>query len=246
MHWPNPRTAAAMIAVAIVVAITVYVSQQRKIASSELQRQSALADREDAVAAREEALALLRAKEQELKTLDQQKRELLRLRSEIAGLARQTTKEKEQPPPGTSEVGAPALAPEPGVYISKDQLAFVGFATPESCWESCIWAFLSGNFDVMTNSFSPEMQREFDDPNFKREFETMMTTNKQNFKGMQILARKEIADGRVELKIRMRDNADQISIEPMLKVGDEWKRHGNSSAYTLEWEKSGTIETFTP
>jgi len=244
MHWRNPRTLAAMIAVAVVVGLTVYVVQQRRITSLELQRQSTVAERDEAAAGREEALARLKLKEQELKTVQQQNRELLQLRSEAAKVRAQPTKEQEQLLSRKLESGAAVLSPEPGAYISKDQLAFVGFSTPEGCWESCIWAMCSGNYEAMTNSFSPEMQQEFENPQMKAEFEAMIKSNAQNFGGMQVLARKEIAEDKVELKILMRDKTDEISIEPMLKVGDDWKRHGSSRGYSPEWEKSGTIETF--
>ena len=245
MHWPNEKTLAGTIAAAVVVGITVYMVQQHRIASLELQRQSAIAERDEAVAGREEALTWLKLKEQQLKSVQQQNGELLALRGEAARLRDQVTKQKEQRPPGTLEPTGTAPTPQPGDYISKEQLAFVGFSTPERCWESCIWAMFSGNFDAMTNSFGPEMQREFGDPQMKAEFEATIKSNTQNFGGMQVLARKEIAEDKVELKILMHDKTDEISIQPIVKVGDEWKRQGNSRGYTAEWEKSGTVETFT-
>ena len=238
MNWPRHKTLAGTIAVTV-VGIGVYIVQQQRIASLELQRQSMVAERDEALAGQQEALARLKLKEQQLKSAQQQNGELLGLRREVAGLRDQVTKQKDQVVPGQ-----PTPVPQPGDYISKEQLAFVGFATPERCWESCIWAMCSGNYEAMTNSCGPEMQEELENPQTKAEFEAMMKSNTQNFGGMQVLARKEIAEDKVELKILMRDKTDEISIQPLAKIGDEWKRQGNSKAYSAEWEKSGTVETF--
>jgi hypothetical protein len=75
-------------------------------------------------------------------------------------------------------------------------------------------------------------------------------------KGMQIVARKTLAENWAELKVKM--NADPIPnskqempafmIQPMVKVGNEWKLGGSTRGYRDgdKWEQDGQVEMLTP
>lgn len=72
------------------------------------------------------------------------------------------------------------------------------------------------------------------------------------FKGMQILAQKTLPDGMVELKIKQeydpaiaqvagRDLPEYL-VQPMVKVGNEWKFGGSTRDYSGTWDEPGTID----
>ena len=91
------------------------------------------------------------------------------------------------------------------------------------------------------------------DPKGKEKFEASYKTMGALFKGMQILARKTISDERVELKVKLDSDPYQnkptgpgIAIQPMLKVGDEWKLGGNTHQHSVKWDQNGSIQTYNP
>ena len=71
---------------------------------------------------------------------------------------------------------------------------------------------------------------------------------------MQFVARKALADDRVELKVKMDmaplpdgpQEQPPFMIQPMVKVGNEWKLGGSTRGYNADWENVGQIQIFTP
>jgi hypothetical protein len=125
------------------------------------------------------------------------------------------------------------------MYISKDQLAFVGYATPDAALESMTWAMMNGPMNRTLSALGPELlEHELSNAKGREQFEAGRKTLAPLFKGMQILARKTLGEDRVELKVKMdadplpESKADMppFMIQPMVKVGHEWKLGGSTEA----------------
>jgi RNA polymerase sigma factor (sigma-70 family) len=181
-----------------------------------------------------------------------EREELMRLRGEVGVLRRQLAGMAQTKP------AAPAAQP-PGKtagYLTKDQLAFVGFATPEAALKSAFWAVVNGKYDVARQSMSPEMQRETEsDPNFRTNIENVPSNAANLIDGLQIMAKKTLADDQVELKVWMGGQysggpsppgAGNFFIQPLVKIGNEWKMSGSSRGVSPDWEQSGQVQPEAP
>jgi hypothetical protein len=140
-------------------------------------------------------------------------------------------------------------------YLAKDQLANVGYATPDAALQTITWLMMSGDYDQLKSVLSPELAAgESDTPEARASFERNRQKLATLFKGMQIVAQKTLSDGRVELKVKhdydpaiaQLSNAHlpQYKLQPMVKVGNEWKLGGSTRDYSAGWDESGQIENF--
>jgi hypothetical protein len=88
-------------------------------------------------------------------------------------------------------------------YISASQARNAGHATPEATLETALWAIVTGDYEQALACHTPE----------RRAVELSTPENRQNFfkagqlasstvKGFQILAKKNLGDGKVEFKIK--------------------------------------------
>ncbi|MDR3378009.1 MAG: sigma-70 family RNA polymerase sigma factor, partial [Verrucomicrobiae bacterium] len=97
-----------------------------------------------------------------------------------------------------------SVAPRPGTYISMDQLAFVGYATPEAALESVTWAETCGTYEQANAGISPEiltiMAHELNNKHGREQFEASKKQMAKVMKGLQIVARKALSDDKAELK----------------------------------------------
>jgi hypothetical protein len=140
--------------------------------------------------------------------------------------------------------------PAPGSYITKKQLANVGCSMPEAALETVTWAMMNANYDKTIESFAPEMQTEMKkDPNDRKQFESAMKRGAPSFKGMQIVAKKTIADDKVDLKVLMEDTrakspGNKYYLQMMAKIGNEWKVGGGTRGYQANWDNGSNIVTF--
>jgi len=178
---------------------------------------------------------------------------LLRLRNEVGQLrqaAKQRASERAAPPAGTGQAAA-----NPGRYISKDQLAFADYATPEAALQSMAWAMVKGTFEQTVAALKSEEQPdELSSGKEREEFETNRKIMEPFFKGLQIVARKTLAEDRVELKYKMdsdpipNNNVEmpRVVIQPFVKIGTEWKVGGSTRAYQDNWDQDGQIQPLTP
>jgi RNA polymerase sigma factor (sigma-70 family) len=154
-----------------------------------------------------------------------------------------------------------SVAPGPGTYISMDQLAFVGYATPEAALESVTWAETCGTYEQANAGISPEiltiMAHELSNKHGREQFEASKKQMAKVMKGLQIVARKVLSDDKVELKFKQdfdpkmwkqitQAPAPEYLLQPMVKIGDEWKLGGSTRSYTASWDTDGQIQTFTP
>ena len=194
-------------------------------------------------------------RDHELENLRSESSELLRLRNEVAQLRRQRESEKpsanQRPPPGAKVTARNSDAR----YLRKEELANVGYATPLTALQTMTWAMMNGSYEQVNAGLSPEMlEAELKSPGNREGFEARQKQMAPLFKGMQIVAQKNVSEDRVELKIKY--DTDPIPgapkelpeylIQPMVKAGNEWKLGGSTRNYTPQWEADGKVFEYVP
>jgi hypothetical protein len=164
----------------------------------------------------------------ELIRLQQQNLELLRLRSQLAE-ARQQLAAADAEPSRTANTN------ELAGYLTKGQLRFVGFNTPENAFQSLNWAAANGGYTNWLACLSPGAQEEeLQNSKSLEEFQRGLINK---ITGMQVLATKAIGSDRVELKVRLdSESAVNVLIFPMVVIGSEWKFGGDINSYTQAWD----------
>jgi hypothetical protein len=241
---------------ALLVGGVVFFIQQQRLDRQSAANQELLAKQQQLETERDEAQAAADAASKKLLASQQDQVETLRLRKQVEQLRQERDAAKQEAAQLAAAAAAapaspPAASPATGRYISKDQLSFVGYATPEAGLQSTTWAMLKGTYEQAMAGLNPEMQqKEASDPKEREQFEARRQTMAPLFKGMQLISRKTLPDGRVELKVKM--DADPLPnqttplpdcmIQPMSKIGNEWKLGGSTRGYTDAWEKDGVIE----
>ena len=157
---------------------------------------------------------------------------------------------------GCSHSGAgarttPATESIKGQYIGPSLLIDAGNTTPEAALESVFWASANGNYDTVINSYVPQMREEIKS-NYGSKARAVAGMRKKfaSFKGLQIVARKIVADDKVELRYycefqnqrlgrTMTNRPDQVLL--MIKMGGAWKC-GDKTPYTTNWDEGGQPE----
>jgi hypothetical protein len=241
MNRFNKKTVAA-ISVAVIAGVGVYVIQQRRLGRANGEQRRVLAAREPSSSDNTADADGLKATEEQIKALRKEARALPRLRNEVTQLRQQKAEQGIEVGRGTAPAGDQTTRTPlpPGKYISKEQLAFAGYETPEASTQSATWALVSGNYEVRTNILGSNFTMD------REQFEGQSRNMQWGLKGLQILARKIISDDHAELKVRMDLLGDKsISIWRLVRSGNEWKDEG-PAGYDSDWEKTGTIQTFTP
>lgn len=251
MTWLNLKTAAAILGSAAIVGTGTYWLQQRQI--DHWQRESAAwkVQGEKMRTDLEAAHQLTQAQTEELERLRKDNADLFRLRNEVTQLRRQSMAPKQPGGPARS----PALLPaqpvlHPGRFVARDELVFAGRATPEETMQSMTWAAVKGTFEETLANFSPELQQLLADPKRQEALEQDRQSSQQYLQGMQILARKDLGEEGVELKVKIEQTPPpnevrrlpDLSIVKMIKVGDEW-RFNQISRHSLQaWDQSPGVQ----
>lgn len=187
----------------------------------------------------------------ELEGLRKDKADLFRLRNEVTQLRRQGAA-----PNSPAKSSRPSVLPSspsalpPGRLISKDELVFVGRATPEETIQSMTWAAVKGTYEDTIANFSPELQQHLADPKVREELEQERLSCQRCLQGLQILARKNLGEDSVELKVKVDQNMaegeaahrlPELSIVRMIKLGNEWKYH-RVNRDPQAWDQGGGVE----
>jgi len=140
-----------------------------------------------------------------------------------------------------------------GQYIAPTQLVDAGNTTPEAALESTFWASANGNYDDIIASYVPQMRKKVKGwLGDKNEFAIYARIRFMPFKGLQILARKTVADDKVELRYHIdhinswnhfrppiTNNVDQIQL--LVKKGGAWKL-SEMTRYGTNWDKGSQPE----
>ncbi|MDB6027088.1 MAG: polymerase, sigma-24 subunit, subfamily [Verrucomicrobiales bacterium] len=125
-----------------------------------------------------------------------------------------------------------------GQLFGQGQLINAGNTTPEDAWESRYWARAQGDYDAVLAGNTPQgdnTAKEWmgDRSTYRARSQKEFTTT---FQGFQILARKDLPDGRVELKYRFtsQDNTDTTTppskIVTMIQLNSAWLCDGTRAS----------------
>ncbi len=145
MSMFSAKTFTAVLGAALLAGTGVYLVQQRQIQRLRADNQNLIAQRQHSAAEQETASRAAQAAKEELARLQKDNTELPRLRNEVGQLRRDRDAAKQRSKqPATPSAGSGQSAANPGRYISKDQLASVGYATPEAALELMTWAMMNG------------------------------------------------------------------------------------------------------
>ena len=131
-----------------------------------------------------------------------------------------------------------------GQLFGLAQLVDAGNTTPEAAWESRYWARSKGNYDAVIAATDPQGINVAND--WMGDKATFRDRSKKeftlSFKGFQILARKNLANDRVELKYQFTFQPTQeTKIVLMLKVNGVW-RCAQTRAYDASWDDGSQPE----
>ena len=156
--------------------------------------------------------------------------------------------------PFVPAVAADAPAPP---YVSRSQLAVSGYATPESAFETLMWALIYGKYQNYVNSFAQESQADLLKIDKKKFFNDAKRALPE-FKGYQIVAEKKLSDDEVDLKFFI-ENTDvrrtfplangtysDFGLQSMVKAGGEWRASGNFRGYDTNWDDASVINFAKP
>lgn len=252
MNWLNIKTIAAIVVAAVTAGTGTHFVQQHEATRLRDENQNLIAEREKLTNERNTFLSAEKANRDELVRLRKNQSELLRLRGEVGVLRNELALQKRQVSQQTA-LPQPmnTINHPPGSYIAKDQMTFAGYATPEAATESFVWTALHGTYEQFLETMSPEHSaEESKDPSSREKFETFQSNDAPLFKGIQILAKKVVAEDRVELKIMYfegkSEKSEHCSIQPMGKIGSEWKRVGSTQGCEETWDKAGQVQKFVP
>jgi RNA polymerase sigma factor (sigma-70 family) len=138
----------------------------------------------------------------------------------------------------------PATEMIKGQLFGLAQLVDAGNTTPEAAWESRYWARSKGNYDAVIAATDPQGINVANDwmgdkATFRDRSKKEFTSS---FKGFQILARKNLANDRVELKYQFTfQPAQETKIVVMIKVNGVW-RCAQTRAYDASWDDGSQPE----
>lgn len=259
MTWINAKTITSALVTGILVGGTVYITQKQQMERLRADNQQLLAVQSNAQKLRNEAIASTSALQAELERLRKEQTELLRLRGQVAELRAQMRAANSQTNRGPNSTG-PAddarghAAWPPGTYITKDLLSPAGYDSPEAALQTTMYAMVKGTYELANESLAPQLLiAEPPTAEAKKEFDRNRDTNSPFFKGMQILARKEVANDRVELKVKIESNpnpaawdekTNRVLLQTMTNIGDAWKLGGSTREWAEDWDKEGNVSSY--
>jgi hypothetical protein len=166
---------------------------------------------------------------QEILTLREQTKELPRLRNEVSLLRGTRTNlssaqaEAARLLEANKSASAPALPP--AGFISRQQLANAGFATPEAAVQTFFWAMNEGDVSAILrvvlpaeslNKLTPEQRIKVAE-DFKREQSTMA-----HFNDFGIRQREDLSEDKVVLHVGSSLSTNTIPM-PLKRINGEWK-----------------------
>jgi len=153
---------------------------------------------------------------------------------------------KETRSPSTGPRTTPATESIKGQLVGRAELVDAGNTTPEAAWESRYWARAIGDYDAVIAATEPEAvpvakawMRD------KATFHARSQAEFASFQGIQILARKDLASDRVELKYQFAFQEGPASLETkivvMAKVNGVW-RCAETRASDASWDEGSRPE----
>jgi uncharacterized protein YchJ len=141
----------------------------------------------------------------------------------------------------------PATATIKGQLIGLTQLVDAGNTTPEAAWETRYWARAHGDYDAVIAATAPQCVTGAKSwMGDKATFRDRSLKDFATFKGIQIIARKNLAADRVELKYQFAFQEDAaaspaIKIVEMIKIAGAW-RSGQTRTNDATWDADSQPE----
>jgi uncharacterized protein YchJ len=140
----------------------------------------------------------------------------------------------------------PATESIKGQLIGRAELVDAGNATPEAAWESRYWARAQGDYDAVIAATHPQkVDAAKGWMGNKATFRVRSQTEFASFTGIQILARKNLARDKVELKYQFsfgnRSTPQETKIVEMVKIEGAWKS-GRTRVYDASWDDGSQPE----
>ena len=140
----------------------------------------------------------------------------------------------------------PATESIKGQMVGLAQLVDAGNTTPEAAWESRYWARGKGDYDAVIAATEPQAvpvaKAWMGD---RATFRARSQAEFASFKGIQILARKDLANDKVELKYQFafgdHSPVQETKIVVMVKVNGAW-RCAETRAYDAGWDDGSQPE----
>lgn len=196
----------------------------------------AQSDELTAQVAENERLSNLLSQAADTRQLDStQSAELLRLRGEVGSLRRQTNDlasllaDNRRLRAAANKAATPSAGSQDTAsheFIQKDTWAFLGYADPESAFQSAVWAMNKADAKTFLNSLSPEGE------NFKRvqdrsESDLAAENQKEMEKvtGYKILDKEIVSDGEAVLTV-FAQGENHMTRFRMQRIGTDWKVAG--------------------
>ena len=250
MSWLNAKSISVIVGASILAGTGVYFIEEQKVHSMSAVNLQ-LRDEMKKVAAQRDA-ALRRADESQLQHSqnEDERRELMKLRNQVSQLqkrAEAAETKQDQPAPATNaKLERPKMNFDPGQYIPVEEFAFAGYDTPEASLQTQAWAMFKGTFAEVLEAFGPLIAENPSKFSTEKEFMESRRQVMPKIKGFQVLARKVLPDGRIEVKAKI-DVANMpeknlsipdLMVQPMKKFADGWHMAGTAVKYTSDWEDS--------
>jgi RNA polymerase sigma factor (sigma-70 family) len=140
----------------------------------------------------------------------------------------------------------PATKSIKGQLVGLAQLVDAGNTTPEAAWESRYWARAKGDYDAIITATEPQaVQTAKAWMGDKSTFRARSQAEFASFAGIQILARKNMASDRVELKYQFAftntPTQPETKIVTMVKANGVW-RCAQTRAYDTSWDNGSQPE----
>ena len=131
-----------------------------------------------------------------------------------------------------------------GQFFELGQLVDAGNTTPEAAWETRYWARAMGDYDTVIAATDPQAVAVAKSwMGDKASFRSRSQEEFSGLLGFQIVARKDLASDRVELKYQFGfgDGSPQMKVVAMVKVNGVWKC-AQTRAYETGWDADSQPE----
>jgi len=252
MNWINAKAMTAIVGAAVVAGTGTYFVKQREVNRMHDENQKLMTRQVALTADAQAAQAEAQSSKAEIEKLRKDANDVLRLRGEVAQLRRQqaeTQRTAQRPAPSQA---APSPAQEnPSTSFTKEQMAFAGYATPEAALQTIVWATMSNNLgrEQIEEGLSPTLLKD-------REAYSVFERNRQQsqaaFKSVDLLAKKTLADDKVEFKVTLNvdgphggQSSPPVMVLPLVRIDNQWKLAGNPKEYKQGWE-DGQVYSYRP
>jgi hypothetical protein len=155
-------------------------------------------------------------------------RELLRLRGEVTSLRNQRERTGFLETQGSSHSSA-SMEHFSQTLLAKESFAFAGYGSPESAFQTALWAMRNGDTNAILASLTPEerLKKEQEWAGLSEaEVQRQATNDVKEINGYRIIGSEFISTDEVELKVDF--DADLTKMKMRVKrVDGEWKFVGD-------------------